>query len=133
MKFRKMKKIGDAIFSVPSVRRSPRRRLNCHSDVAGSFHQNLIRSNFWVERVPRLLVENHLSDRQLAYTIEMEQEQAPFLVFVNFFSSFEHSKNQLIMVPNNTKISSKRVFFFSYLTMNDIVIILPLLKKNHQI
>ena len=39
--------------------------------------------------------------------IEIGLERAPFVVFVNFFSSFEHVKNLLIMGPNNTKTHRK--------------------------
>ncbi len=62
----------------------------------------------------------------LGLYIEIGLEQAPFVVFVYFFSSFEHAKNLLIMGPNNTKNSSKSVIF-TYLTMNNIVRILLLL------
>ncbi len=43
--------------------------------------------------------------------IEIGLEEAPFVVFVYFISSFEHVKSLLIMGPNNTKNSSKRVIF----------------------
>jgi hypothetical protein len=55
--------------------------------------------------------------------IEIGLEQATFVAFVNFFSSFEHAKNLLIMGPNNTKNSSKSVIFL-YLTF---------IVKKHQI
>jgi len=64
--------------------------------------------------------------QQGSNTIEIGLEQAPFVVFVNFFSSFEHVKNLLIMGPNNNKNSSKSVIF-TYLIMNNIVRILLLL------
>ncbi len=60
------------------------------------------------------------------YPIGIGLEQAPFVVFVYVFSSFEYANNLLIMGPNNTKNSSKSVFF-SYLTINNIVRILLLL------
>jgi hypothetical protein len=59
-------------------------------------------------------------------SIEIGLEQASFVVFVSFFSSFEHAKNLLILGPNNTKNSSKNVIFL-YLTINNIVRILLLL------
>jgi hypothetical protein len=40
-------------------------------------------------------------------------EQAPFVVFVYFFPSFECAKNLVIMGPNNTKNSSKSVTCFN--------------------
>ncbi len=47
----------------------------------------------------------------LIETIEIGLEQAPFVVFVYFFPSFEHVKSQLIMGPNNTKNSSFKCNF----------------------
>ncbi len=68
----------------------------------------------------------HRQPSQYDFSIEIGLERAPFVVFVYFFSSFEHAKNLLIMGPNSTKNSSKCVIF-SYLTMNTIVRILILL------
>ncbi len=59
-------------------------------------------------------------------TIEIGLEQAPFVVFVNFFPHLNMQKKLLIMDTNNTKNSSKSVIF-SYLTLNNIVRILLLL------
>jgi hypothetical protein len=43
--------------------------------------------------------------------IEIGLEQAPFVFFNLFFSTFEHVKIQLIMGPNNTKNSSLKCDF----------------------
>jgi hypothetical protein len=43
--------------------------------------------------------------------IEIGLEQAPFVYFILFFSSFEHVKSLPIMGPNNTKNSSLKCDF----------------------
>jgi hypothetical protein len=43
--------------------------------------------------------------------IEIGLEQAPFVFFILFFSSFEHVKSLLIMGPYNTKNSSLKCDF----------------------
>ncbi len=44
----------------------------------------------------------------------MGREHEPFVVFVNFFPSFEHAKNLLIMGPNNAKNSSLKCDFLIF-------------------
>ncbi len=69
----------------------------------------------------------------LTCAVQRDRTRASTLwFFCLFFSSFEDAKNLLIMGPNNTKNSSKSVIF-SYLTMHNIVRILLLLYKKHQI
>ncbi len=48
---------------------------------------------------------------QTGMTIEIGLEQAPFVFFILFFSSFEQVKSLLIMDPNDTKNSSLKCDF----------------------
>jgi hypothetical protein len=49
-----------------------------------------------------------------AVAIEIGLEHTPFVVLVNFFSSFEHAKNLLIMAPNNIKNCSLKCDFLIF-------------------
>ncbi len=51
---------------------------------------------------------------ELDHPVEIGLEHAPFVVLVNFFSSFENAKNLLIMGPNNTKNSSFKCDFLIF-------------------
>jgi hypothetical protein len=63
----------------------------------------------------------------LITAIEIGLEQAPFVFFILFSSSFEHVKSLLIMGPNNTKNSSLKCDFliinYEYYCQNLVLIV----------